>query len=69
MQSNYAKSGNILFDVRIRWSRPSNFDPKSDGLGHQIFRYKNGMVSKFQILSTTASSSRTIDELDADTTV
>ena len=45
------------------------FGPKSDDLGHQIFKSKNIMLSKFKMLSTTANSTRTIDELDGDTAV
>ena len=37
-------------------------NPKSDDSGHQVFDLKNGMVFKFEILSTMVSSSRTIDE-------
>ena len=47
----------------------SGFGPKSDDLGHQIFKSKNGMLSKFKMLSTTANSSRTIDELDGDSCI
>ena len=38
--------------------------PKNSALGHQIFKSKNGMLSKFKMLSTTANISRTTDELD-----
>ena len=47
----------------------SDVPAKSDDLGHEIFKSKNGMISKFKVLSTTACSSRTIDELDGDTAV
>ena len=67
MQSEYAKSDRKFFDLRIRRPKSSDFRPKSDDLGRQIFRSKNGMVSKLKMLSTTANSSRTIDELDGDT--
>ena len=69
MQSGDAKSDGFFFDLRIRWPESSDFGPKSDGLGHQIFKPKLGMVSKFMMYSTTASSSRTIDELDGDTAI
>ena len=40
-------------------------DPKkSDAFGHQLWKSGNGMVSKFKMLPTTASRSRTIDEMD-----
>ena len=39
------------------------------GLGHQIFKSKNEMVSKFKVLSATATSNRTMDELDGYTAV
>ena len=65
--SKYAKSDRNFFDLRIRWPKSSGVGPKSGDLGHQIFESKNGMVSKFKMLSTTASSSRAIDELDGDT--
>ena len=42
------------------------FWPKFDDLGHRIFKSKIGMLPIFKILSTTANSSRTIDELDGD---
>ena len=45
------------------------FWPKSDDLGHQIFKSKYGMLSKFKMLCTTANSSRTIDELDSDSCI
>ena len=67
MHSEYARSNRILFDLRNRWPKSSDFGPKSDDLGHQIFESKNGMVSKFKTLSTTASSRRTVDELVGDT--
>ena len=41
----------------------------SDDFGHQTFKLKIVMVPIFKILSTTASSSRTIGELDRDTGV
>ena len=52
MQSKCAKSDRIFFDLRIRGPKPSDFDPKSDDLGYQIFKSKNCMLSKFKILST-----------------
>ena len=55
MQSEYAKSDRNFFDLRIRWPKSSDFGPKFDDLGHQIFESKNGMVSKFKTLSTAAS--------------
>ena len=57
----------FFFDLRIRWPELSDFGPKSDDLGHHIFKSKNGMVPKFEMLSTTARKSRAIDELDGDT--
>ena len=38
-------------------------------IGHKIFTSKFGVFSEFKIFSTTASSIRTIDELDGDTAV
>ena len=55
MQSEYAKSNRKFFDLRIRRPKSSDFRPKSDDLGRQIFRSKNGMVSKFKMLSATDS--------------
>ena len=40
----------FLFDWRIRWPKSSEFDPKSDDLGHQFFKPKNGMASKLKML-------------------
>ena len=68
-QSEHAKYERIFFDLRIRRPRSPDFGPNTDDSGHQIFKSKNGVVSKFKILSTTASSSRTINELDGDTAV
>ena len=42
------------------------FWPKSDDLSSQIFEAKNGMLSKFKMLPTTAYGSKTTDELDGD---
>ena len=42
------------------------FWPKSDDLSSQIFKPKNGMLSKLKMLPTTAYSSKTTDELDGD---
>ena len=67
LQSEYAKSDQFFLDLRIRWPKSSDFGPKSDDRGHQLFKSKNGMVSEFKMLSTTASNTRTIDELDGDT--
>ena len=36
--------------------------PKSDDLGHQIFKSKHGIVSKFNMLSAQLSSSKTIGD-------
>ena len=44
--SGYEKSDRIFFDLIIRWPKSSDFGPKSDGLGDQIFKSKNEMVSK-----------------------
>ena len=69
MQPEHTTSDRIFFDLRIRWPKSSDFGPKSFDLGHQIFKSIVGMVSKFEMLSTTARSSRTFDELDGDTAV
>ena len=71
MQSEYAKSDRFFFFfyLRNRWRKSSDFGRKSDDLSHQIFKQKNGMVSKFEMLSATASISRMTDELDSDTAV
>ena len=47
----------------------SDFGPKSDQLGHEIFKSKNGMLSIFKMLSPRANSSRMIDELDGDSCI
>ena len=58
VQSKYAKSDQIFFRFE---------NPMTQVVG---FWHKNGMLSKFKMLSMTAnSSSRTIDELDSDTAV
>ena len=45
-------------------------DTESDDLGDQLFVSKNYKISELKMFSTTTnSSSRTIDELDGDTTV
>ena len=36
----YAKSDRIVFDLRTRWPNSSDFGPKSDDLGRQIFKLK-----------------------------
>ena len=62
------KIGQDFFDLRFPWPKSSDFGPKNDDLAKQIFKLKcRGMVSKFKVLSTQASSSRTIDELDGNT--
>ena len=66
---NMKNSDRIFFDLRTRWPKSSDFGPKPDDLGHQILKSENGMVSKFKMLSTTASNIRTNDELDGDTVV
>ena len=67
MQSEYAKSDREKIDLRTRRPKSSDFGPQSDDLGHQNFKSKNGVVSKLKMLSTTATSSRTTNELDGDT--
>ena len=42
MQSNFAKSNGIKSDLRIRWSKSSDFGRKSDDSTHQIIKSKNG---------------------------
>ena len=70
MQSEHAKSDRNFFDSRIRSPKSSECSTKSDDLGRQISKSKHGMVSKFNMLSTAASSSnRTINGLDSDTAV
>ena len=54
---------------RLGSSDFSNRNPKSADLGDRILKSKNGMLSKFNVLFTTANRSRTIDELDSDTAV
>ena len=44
----YANSDRESFDLRIRWPKSSDFGPKSDDLGHQIFKSKKGMGSEIQ---------------------
>ena len=61
MQSEYAASDRIFFRFENPLAQSSDFGGPSD------FESKNGMASKFRMLSTTASSSGTIDELDGDT--
>ena len=62
MQFEHAKSDRIL-------SISESDDASRRILGHQIFKSKNSMLSKFSMLSTTANTSRTSDELDDDTAV
>ena len=59
----------FFFDLRIRRPKSSDFGPKSDDLGQQVLKSKDGMLSKFKMLSTTANSSRTTDELDGDSCI
>ena len=66
MQSECAKSDRKKIDLRILWPKSSDFEPKSDDLGDEIFKSKNGVASKFKMLSAAASSTRMIDELDDD---
>ena len=58
-----------FFDLRIRRPKSSDFGPKSDRPGSSDFQIENDMLSKFKMLSTTANSSRTVDEVDGDTAV
>ena len=43
LQSDFAKSDGIKSDLRIRWSKSSGFDPKSDDSTHRIIKSKNGI--------------------------
>ena len=43
MQSDFAKSDRIKFDLRIQWPRSSDFGPKSDDSTHRIIKSKNGI--------------------------
>ena len=68
MQSEYEKSDRKKIDLKIRWSKSSGLAQNPTTLGHQIFKSKKDMISKFKMLSTpTASSSSTVDKLDGDT--
>ena len=52
--------------LRIRWPKSSDFGPKSDYFGHQIFKSKNGMVSKINMSSTQhAAAERSISWMAA----
>ena len=50
-QSDCAKLNRKTSDLRIRRPRWEDFGPTSNDLGHEIFKYINGMVSKFKIMS------------------
>ena len=43
MGSDFAKSDGIKSDLRIRWSKSSDFDPKSDDSTHRIIKSKDGI--------------------------
>ena len=53
----------------LRFENPITQVAKFRRLGSSDFQSKNGRLSEFKMLSTTANSSRTIDELDGDTDV
>ena len=43
MQPDFAKSDGINSDLRIRWSKSSEFGPNSDDQTHRIITSKNGI--------------------------
>ena len=43
MQSDFAKSDGIKYDLRIRWPKSSDFGPKSHDSTHRIIKSKNGI--------------------------
>ena len=43
MQSDIAKSDGIKYDLRIGWSKSSDFGPKSVDSAHRILKSKNGI--------------------------
>ena len=48
------KTGPDYFRCEDPMGKPSDFGPESDDLAHQIFKSRNGVISKFNMLSTQA---------------
>ena len=69
MQSKYAKSDRNFFENENPTTLVVGFWPKIRRSWSSDFQIENVILSEFNMLSTTANSSRMIDELDGDTTV
>ena len=68
MQSEYANRARF-FRFENPMAEVIRFGPKMRRLGPSDFNRKMAYSLKFKVLSTTASNSRTIDELDGGTAV
>lgn len=52
VQSEGAKLDRKKSELRIRWPKTSDFGSKFEDFGDQVFKWREGMVSKFKMLST-----------------